>query len=686
MGFIYPQFLFAFALLAIPIVIHLFNFRRYKRILFADISFLKEIKTQTRQRSQLRQLILLALRLLAVSAIIMAFAQPFWKTTGTQVKTSHKVVSIYIDNSFSMQAISVNGPLLDIAKQRSIDLIKQYDRNDMFQLVTNDFAGIEQRLYPREEIMALIEEVKAGPVSRSLNEVFQRIHEVQKEHPDGSRRIILFSDFQSTLAKAEQIKNTEPVKVIIVPLQQQNKVNLSLDSVWFSSPVHSLNGSEELTFRIRNYSDENVQNASVHVEINGASKAKTSFSVPARSFIDSSVRYTNAAVGIQRGSVSLDDANLSFDNTSYFSYQVKSTVHVLCLVSKQTLEDTLNYDVKNVFKQDPFYHFMTSYSENIDYSSLGTFDLIVLNKLPEISSGLTQELQKYTSTGGSFLVLPSVKSNVGSYSTFMQQFEIAPPSGIDTNSTKVSKINLEDIFFRNVFERTPTRIDLPVSRHHLISAASSRSMETVIMELENGRPLFSRFPYKKGKIYMSYTATEPEGGNFSRHALFVPVLLRAAELSQDNWPSSFTMGRDLSVEIRNRGYSGENVFTFSESTTGHTVIPASQFDGNSVRIFFPVQIREAGAYDLMASNENVFTAAINYDRRESNPAVVSADELKKGFENAGFKDITIYERGTEDAQLSLSALDDQSKLWKWMIWLALIFVFSESALIRIWKT
>lgn len=686
MGFIYPQFLFAFALLAIPIIIHLFNFRRYKRILFADISFLKEIKTQTRQRSQLRQFILLALRLLALSAIILAFAQPFWKTSGSETKTGQKIVSIYIDNSFSMQAVSVNGPLLDIAKQRSSDLVKQYGRNDLFQLVTNDFAGIEQRLYPREEIIALIEDVKAAPVSRSLNEVLQRIHEVQKDHPEGARRIILFSDFQSTLARADQIKNTTPAKVILVPLQRQNMSNLSIDSVWFSSPVHSLNGSEELTFRIRNYSDENIQNASVHVEINGASKAKATFSVPARSFIDSSVRYTNATAGIQSGSVSIDDANLSFDNTNYFSYQVKSTIHVLCLVARQTLTDTIGYDVKNVFKQDPFYHFNTSYSENIDYSTLGTYDLIILNKLPEISSGLTQEIQKYVSTGGSLLVLPSVKSTRESYANFMQQLDIPAPSGIDTQSVKVSKINLEDLFFKNVFEKRPTQIDLPVSRHYFTVAGSSRSMETVLMEMENGRPMFSRFSYKKGKIYISYTATEPEGGNFSRHALFVPVLLRAAELSQDNWPASFTLGRDLSVELRNRGYSGENVFTFSEKTTGNTIIPASQFDGNAVRIFFPAQMREAGSYDLIASNEKIFTAAINYDRRESNPTVFTPDELKKGFKDAGYKDITLYERGTEDAELSLSALDDQSKLWKLMIWLALIFVFSESVLIRVWKT
>ena len=56
MKFLYPEFLWALSLIAIPIIIHLFNFRKFKKIYFSDISLLKEVKEETKSRSQLKHL------------------------------------------------------------------------------------------------------------------------------------------------------------------------------------------------------------------------------------------------------------------------------------------------------------------------------------------------------------------------------------------------------------------------------------------------------------------------------------------------------------------------------------------------------------------------------------------------------------------------------------------------------
>ena len=47
MQFLYPGFLFALAAIAIPIIIHLFNFRKFKKVYFTNVAFLKEIKHET---------------------------------------------------------------------------------------------------------------------------------------------------------------------------------------------------------------------------------------------------------------------------------------------------------------------------------------------------------------------------------------------------------------------------------------------------------------------------------------------------------------------------------------------------------------------------------------------------------------------------------------------------------------
>jgi hypothetical protein len=103
MSFLYPSFLFAFFALSIPIIVHLFNFRRYKKIFFTNVRFLKEVQQESRAKSTLKRYLILMSRLLALSCLIMAFAQPFLPGQHT-VKKGARMLSLYVDNSFSMQA------------------------------------------------------------------------------------------------------------------------------------------------------------------------------------------------------------------------------------------------------------------------------------------------------------------------------------------------------------------------------------------------------------------------------------------------------------------------------------------------------------------------------------------------------------------------------------------------------
>ena len=122
MQFIYPEFLLALLALAIPIIIHLFNFRRFKKILFTNVRFLREIKQDTQSRSRLKHLLILLTRLSAITFLVLAFAQPFIPVRKTTFESSSKRVSIYIDNSFSMDALGNSGNLLEVSKKKAREI------------------------------------------------------------------------------------------------------------------------------------------------------------------------------------------------------------------------------------------------------------------------------------------------------------------------------------------------------------------------------------------------------------------------------------------------------------------------------------------------------------------------------------------------------------------------------------
>src|ERR1700757_1756281 len=135
MSFLYPSFLFALAALSIPIIVHLFNFRRYKKIFFTNVRFLKEVQQESRAKSTLKRLLILTSRLLALGCLVMAFAQPILPGEHV-VKKGVRMISLYIDNSFSMQAANKNGTLLEDAKHKATEIIKASSASDKFQILS----------------------------------------------------------------------------------------------------------------------------------------------------------------------------------------------------------------------------------------------------------------------------------------------------------------------------------------------------------------------------------------------------------------------------------------------------------------------------------------------------------------------------------------------------------------------
>ena len=125
MQFKHPEILYALCLLIIPIIIHLFQLRRFQKEAFTNVAFLKQVVIQTRKSSQLKKWLTLLTRMLLLACVIIAFAQPFTSKNTSFSSTPETV--IYLDNSFSLQAKGEQGELLKRAVQDIIDEILRYD-------------------------------------------------------------------------------------------------------------------------------------------------------------------------------------------------------------------------------------------------------------------------------------------------------------------------------------------------------------------------------------------------------------------------------------------------------------------------------------------------------------------------------------------------------------------------------
>ncbi len=202
MQFIYPEFLLALFALAIPVLIHLFNFRRFKKLYFTNVRFLREIKQDTRSRSKLKHLLVLLARLLALACLVLAFAQPYFPSALQGKAEASRKVSIYVDNSFSMDAQGKNGALLDEAKQKAREVALAYKVSDRFQLLTNDFQAKHQRFLNRDEFLEELSDIKPGSSVRNLHEVVSRQSDIllkDNNEKESSPTSYIISDFQKSV-------------------------------------------------------------------------------------------------------------------------------------------------------------------------------------------------------------------------------------------------------------------------------------------------------------------------------------------------------------------------------------------------------------------------------------------------------------------------------------------------------
>lgn len=687
MNFNYPAFLFASVAIAIPIIIHLFNFRKFKTVYFSNVRFLKEVKQETHSRSRLKQLLILAARILAILFLVFAFAQPYIPVKNKKVVPGQKAVSIFIDNSFSMEAINKNGTLLDEAKKRAKEIVAFYKPNDRFQLLTNDFEGKHQRLVNKEEFNTLLDEIVISPATRNLSDIIARQKDVLESSANKLKVSYVLSDFQKSIVNLDQLKSDTSLELNFIPVTAALKNNVYIDTCWFDSPVRQLNQIEKLHVRIKNSSDKTVENNSIKLLVNGAQRTLASFSLKEYGQTEVVLTFPNKESGFQQCSVVLNDYPVTFDDTFYFSYDVSKNVAILCINPSGADEVKSQGPYLNkLFGTDSLFVLKNTPENKLEYASLPTYNFIILNELKSISSGLSQELKRFTDNGGSILVFPFADADLSSYNTFLNATGSNFYERLDTTNTKVEKINLEHPIYKDVFDKKTgqsVNLDLPVVFNHYVLSKNTRSTAEYILRLQNGESFLSSYSVGKGKLYLSTVPLNKEFSNFAKHALFVPTLYMIAINSQAQQPLFYTIGKDESIETT-KLITGENVYHIRNEAKNFDIIPEHKMMETKVQINVHNQITDGGNYYLYAGKEQVMPLSFNFNRMESDLTCYTPDELQSLTENDKLAQVRIF-AGGEKTLTSVIDLDEGKKLWKICIVLALLFLAAEVLLLRFMK-
>lgn len=678
--FLYPNFLYALAAIAIPIIIHLFNFRRYKTVYFSNVKFLKNVQQQTQSKSQLKHLLVLISRILAIAALVITFAQPYIPVSEQARTHKNQIVSIYIDNSFSMDAESKYGKLIEVAKNKAQSIISSYKSNTKFLLVTNDFEQKHQHLLNKEQFIEHLGNIKASPIARNISEVLSRQVDFLTSADttqEKSNSIFLLSDFQKSVADFKQINNNENIKVHLLPLSTQPTNNLYIDSCWFETPGRKLNQPEELFVKIVNKSDESYQNIPVKLFINDSLKALGSFNVDENTSEIVTLSYTNTKAGIHNGRIEISDYPITYDNTFFFNYSILENINILAINEKEE-----NKYINTLFGDDEYFKLTNYTSGNINYSDFANHQVIIINELHTLSSGLIQEISNYMNNGGVAVFFPDIKGDIASYNTLFKNLSSNYITAIDTQKTKIATVDQNSVVYKNVFKKIEKNADLPVIFKHMVFSKLSRTKSKTILISLNNHTMLSEVAYGKGKLYMFAASLSEKSSNLAGHPLFVPTLYNMALFSQPYSPIYYTIGKSNTIELSNQKLIGENVFHIINPTQNVDFIPRYKVVNANLKLMMEQNITNAENY-LIRNNHPITGIAFNYDRRESDLSYFTHDEIKETTANLGFSNFTLVDATNDLLSQTLKQLSQGIQLWKWFIIAALVFLGIEVVLLRL---
>lgn len=674
MNFAYPEFLFALAAISVPIIIHLFNFRRFKKIYFSDIRFLKDVEIETKSRNQLKNLLILLSRILAIACLVLAFARPFIPTAAGISSGALNSVVIYIDNSFSMNAQGEAGNMLEEAKAKAIEVGSVYSNGAEIRLLTNDFNPAHVRKLSFEEFKNEVTLVEATPQLRSFDEVVSRTAGMIGAQESGL--LYFISDLQRKTTTPTSAVDTV-LNIFVVPTQASVESNIYIDSCWFQTPSRLPEQADVLMVRIRNSGTSEVENVSAKLTINSVQRSVGNATIAAQSFEDIEMTFTNSSSGLQFAEVSIQDYPITYDDNYHLSFDLANSVKILLLNGEKA-----SGHAKKVFASEPNFVITESSSANLDYSLLAATDLLVCNGVSSFSSGMVQELMKFVENGGSLLFIPAEKPEFSSTNELLLALRAEQLTSSDTTKQKVEGVNLKSRIFRNVFTEWEERIDLPTTSRHFGTSLTTNSGAERLLTLANGHPFLSAYFFGSGSCYVLTSALQDEWTNFHRHALFVPVIYNMALNSILHGASSETIGSDEFIAVDSKLTESSNLEVRSMNDNS-SFLPERVVrpEGNGIMVHD--QVRADGHFLIMADKDTIRPVSFNYDRTESDMNFLGIEEFQKIASDLGINRLQIVDGSTETIANEITQLQDGKQLWRLFLILALFFLLAETILIRI---
>lgn len=631
MHFKYPEILYALFLLVIPILVHLFQLRRFKKQFFTNVRFLKALSIQTRKSSKLKKWLLLATRLLMLAAAVFAFAQPFFAAKDKE--HSNNELFIILDNSYSMQAKGQQGELLRRAVE---DLLEHTPENQQFSLLTADQA------FWNTDIKSVRQDLQNLDYSATPFNIDALMAKVTARKSVLNKDVVVITD---AVGQEKAVKKpTDGINGFASIPKAEQKQNVAIDSVYLKQ---TLDNFYEIGASLSASGNPEAVSVSIFDDGKLIAKTQTSFDTEKKE-----LRFTIPRQDFN-GYMSISDKGLEYDNTYFFSITKPKQASVL------SIGDGVSAAFLSRIYTSPEFSYTDFSLRSVDYNQIDNQDVIILNELKDVPQALQTTLKSFVEKGGNLVVIPSAQTNLQSLNNLLSQFGAMKMSPIHESKKQVTQIVFNHPLYQRVFEKKIDNFQYPETRSSFSIATNAQSA----LAYEDRTPFLASLQNKGGTVYVFASPLNKDNGNFQNAPLIVPTFYNMAQNAANAGVTAFTIGNSAPVVIEAQLGTDDIVNITSKD---ESFIPGQQLMGRKVRLDFGDSPAHAGNYALTLKNQALQNISFNYSRSESN--------LQS---NADAYDSFVTVATIESLFNDLHTARTDTGIWKWFVILALLALVAE---------
>ena len=706
MTFLNPLLLIGLAAAAIPLIIHLFNFRRPREVNFSSLVFLKELQKSTMRRVQVKQWLLLLLRTLAIACLVLAFARPTLTggLAGTLASRSATSTAIVIDNSLSMTLRDAQGEYLRQAKTLAADLAGLMEPGDeMFVLTTATPDVARSGALPNQgAVLDAIGSVEAMPGAAPLEGALERAAARLKKASNPNQAIYLISDVQrSTLLDTLAVPPSGEGVARLLPVGERTYGNVAVTDVGVVSRIVEVGEPVTIEATLTNFGQELLTDyvASVYLEGERVAQAATDLAPGAAQ------RLTFTATPQQRGwlagDVRIEDDAFGSDNLRHFTLHVPERRRLLVVQGQGQRADFLNLALSSDLTQGRIPFDVETIQENaLTAASLGAYDGVVLVGPRDLSSGEVGALTQYVRDGGGLLFFPGPEARAEDYNALLGSLGGGTFSGFSGTLgsgepvAAFDRLDLEHPLFDGVFEtsgrrNTAAAVESP-DVYYAMNYTPASGTEQTLIDLSSGFPFLQELRDGRGVAFLMAVAPDLRWSDLPQRGLFIPLLYRAIYYLSS---SESVAGEQLVIgepgELRLTGVEADAEPLQLVAPDGEAFVPEQRSLFGAVLLQIRSDVREPGIYDVQAGDDLVRRVAFNLPRRESDLRTSEPAAAAEALAEASGLRVDVFDAAQQGGEIDLAGalIAEQTgvELWNVFLLLALGFMVAEMLVARQWR-